>query len=132
MVSSTGVRHERQEVKGSSPVRGKFFADFFSLIQFWHQCQNDLFMENLDCIFFLEVAYKGVPYQSASGIRSLIDIFRKWVKKALELELALVLALELALELELGELVLASASASARARARAVLELELEQGVVGT
>ena len=38
MGSSTGVRHERQEVsstvsprvKGSSPVRGKFFADFFN------------------------------------------------------------------------------------------------------
>ena len=37
MVSSTGVRHERQEVsstdsyrvEGSSPVRGRFFAEFF-------------------------------------------------------------------------------------------------------
>ena len=43
MGSSTVVRHERQEVssivsprdEGSSPVRGKFFAQFFSLIQFW-------------------------------------------------------------------------------------------------
>ena len=37
MGSSTGVRHERQEVsrvsprvEGSNPVRGKFFAEFFS------------------------------------------------------------------------------------------------------
>ena len=37
MGSSTGVRHERQEVsstvsprvEGSTPVRGNFFADFF-------------------------------------------------------------------------------------------------------
>ena len=43
MGSSTVVRHERQEmsstvsprVEGSTPVRGKFFAEFFSLIQFW-------------------------------------------------------------------------------------------------
>ena len=42
MGSSTGVRHERQEVsstvsprvEGSTPVRGNFFADFFSLIQY--------------------------------------------------------------------------------------------------
>ena len=40
MGSSTVVRHEGQEVsssrvEGSTPVRGKFFAEFFSLIQFW-------------------------------------------------------------------------------------------------
>ena len=36
-------------VEGSTPVRGKFFAEFFSaLTQFWHRCQNDLFMEKLD------------------------------------------------------------------------------------
>ena len=43
MGSSTVVRHEIQEVsstvsprvKGSTPARGKFFAEFFSLIQFW-------------------------------------------------------------------------------------------------
>ena len=31
MGSSTGVRHERKEVsvEGSSPVSGKFFAEFF-------------------------------------------------------------------------------------------------------
>ena len=34
---------------GSTPVTGKFFAEFFSaLIQFWHQCQNDLFKKKLD------------------------------------------------------------------------------------
>ena len=41
MGSSTGAIHERQEmsstvsprVEGSSPVRGKFFAELFSLIQ---------------------------------------------------------------------------------------------------
>ena len=31
--------------RGSTPVRGKFFA---ALIQFWHQCQNDLFKKKLD------------------------------------------------------------------------------------
>ena len=42
MGSSTVVRHERQvcstvnpRVEGSTPVRGNFFAEFFSLIQFW-------------------------------------------------------------------------------------------------
>ena len=36
-------------VEGSNPVRGKFFAEFFfSLIQFWHRCQNDLFKGKLD------------------------------------------------------------------------------------
>ena len=58
MGSSTGVRYERQEVsstvsprvEGSSPVRGKFFAEFFSLIQFWQIWQNDLFQENLEWI----------------------------------------------------------------------------------
>ena len=53
MGSSTGVRHERQAVNprvgGSTPVRGEFFAEFFSaLIQFWHRCQNDLFTEKLE------------------------------------------------------------------------------------
>ena len=48
MGSSTGVRHERQEVssprvEGSSPVRGSFFLlNLFALIQFWHRCQIDL------------------------------------------------------------------------------------------
>ena len=49
MGSSTGVRHDRQEVSSTSPVRGNFFAEFFSLIQFWHPCQNDLFTEKLEC-----------------------------------------------------------------------------------
>ena len=56
MESSTGVRYERQEVsstvspwvEGSTPVRGKFFADFFSLIQVWHRCQNNLFTGKLE------------------------------------------------------------------------------------
>ena len=57
MGSSTGVRHETRSeqhsprVGGSTPVRGKFFAEFFSaLIQFWHRCQNDLFTEKLVCL----------------------------------------------------------------------------------
>ena len=61
MWSSTGVRHERQEVsstdspgvESSIPVRGKFFAEFFSaLIQFWQIWQNDLFTEKL--VFVVE------------------------------------------------------------------------------
>ena len=56
MGSSTGVRHEGQEV--SSTVLGSrvqlllevsFLLIFFSLIQFWQIWQNDLFTENLDC-----------------------------------------------------------------------------------
>ena len=54
MGSSTGVRHERQEVsstvsprvESSNPV--SFLLNFFSLIQFWHRCQNDLFKGKLD------------------------------------------------------------------------------------
>ena len=26
-----------------------FLLNFFSVIQFWHRCQNDLFMEELGC-----------------------------------------------------------------------------------
>ena len=58
MGSSTVVRHERQEmsstasprVKGSTPVRGNFLAEFFSLKQFWQIWQNDQFTEKLDCL----------------------------------------------------------------------------------
>ena len=35
-------------VKGSSSVRGKFFAQIFSVIQFWQIWQNDLFKEKLE------------------------------------------------------------------------------------
>ena len=51
MGSSTGVRHEGQEVssadsprvEGSIPVRGSFcLLNLFALIQFWQICQNDL------------------------------------------------------------------------------------------
>ena len=60
------VRHERHEVsstdshgvKGSTPVRGKFFAEFSSaLIQFWQICQNDLFTEKLGCVICENLFY---------------------------------------------------------------------------
>ena len=77
MGSSTGVRHERQEVsstvsprvKGSSPVRGNFYANFFPLIQFWQIWQNDLFMENLDwCWRFSEVYLNNFSTELSSQI----------------------------------------------------------------
>ena len=65
MGSSTGVRHERQEVSStvspmvedSTPARSNFFADFFSLIQFWQISQNDLFTENLECLICEKHSY---------------------------------------------------------------------------
>ena len=50
-------------VEGSTPVRGKFFADFFSLIQFWHRCQNDLFTEKLEyhsCMMALALIFAKI------------------------------------------------------------------------
>ena len=35
-------------VEGSTPVTGKFFAEFYSLIQLWQIWQNDQFTEKLD------------------------------------------------------------------------------------
>ena len=58
MGSITEIRYEGQEesstdsprVKGSSPVRGKFFLlNLFALIQFWQICQNDLLWGKLEC-----------------------------------------------------------------------------------
>ena len=50
------MRDKRQEVsstvspkvEGSSPVRGMFLLNFFSLIKFWRIWQNDLFTKKLE------------------------------------------------------------------------------------
>ena len=78
MGSSTVVRHERQEVsstvsprvESSSPVRGRIFADFFSLIQFWQIWQHDLFTENLEyCQIWL--TQECIPVGSVPATRRL-------------------------------------------------------------
>ena len=67
MGSSTVVRHEiRSEqhsprVESSSPVRGKFFAEFFSLIQFWQIWPNDLFTGKLECWSMVTLENRSLP-----------------------------------------------------------------------
>ena len=78
MGSSTGVRHERQEVsstvsptvEGSTPVGGNFFAKYFSLMQFWQIWQNDLFAEKLEYkhVYFINVVLDLPASQPFSSV----------------------------------------------------------------
>ena len=91
MGSSTGVRHERSEqhssprVEGSTPVRGNFFADFFSLIQFWQIWQNDLFTENLEWVICTVVWLGNYEKMQMKGIKdtNYVDVLINYVNIAL-------------------------------------------------